>query len=134
MIAFILGLMVSVAMIFITLLLNKYFTTKLIAAATLAAIAFIYVGFALKDNTILVMLLEISVAMLFFFLAIVGYTRRAPLLGYGVILHGIWDIFHHHGLMISTNIPFYWPVFCLTVDLVYGFYLLYIFKKLPARI
>jgi len=126
------GVVIAVGLIFLTVILNKYFTTKLIAAAILVAIAFIYVGFALKDNSIPFILLEISMAIIFFFLAIVGYTKRNALLGYGIILHGIWDIFHHNGWFVSTDIPVYWPVFCLTIDLIYGVYLLYIFKKLPA--
>jgi len=132
MIGIISGVVIAVGMIFLTVVLKKYFTTKLIAAAILVAIAFIYVGFALKDNSIPFILLEISMAIIFFFLAIVGYTKRNALLGYGIILHGLWDILHHNGWFISTDIPVYWPVFCLIIDFIYGVYLVYIFRKLPS--
>ncbi len=118
------GIVVAVGLIFLTMALNKYFTTKLIAAAILIAIAFIYVGFALKDNTIPFMILEISIAIVFFFLAIIGYSYRASLLGYGIILHGIWDVLHHNSWFLNTDVPVYWPLFCLTIDLIYGIYIL----------
>ena len=132
MIEIISGMVVAVGLIFLTVILNKYFTTKLIAAAILVAIAFIYVGFALKNNSVPFIVLEISTAIALFFLALIGYTKRTALLAYGIILHGVWDIFHHNGWFVSTDIPVYWPVFCMTIDLIYGVYLLYIFKKLPG--
>ncbi len=132
MIEIISGMVVAVGLIFLTVILNKYFTTKLIAAAILVAIAFIYVGFALKNNSVPFIVLEISTAIALFFLALIGYTKRTALLAYGIILHGVWDIFHHNGWFVSTDIPVYWPVFCMTIDLIYGVYLFYIFKKLPG--
>ncbi len=126
------GLIVAVAIIILSLILKKYFTTKLIAATILVAIAFIYVGFALKDNAVPSIILEIAVALIFYFLALIGYSGKSSLLAYGIILHGIWDLFHHKTWIVGTAIPFYWPPFCFAIDIVYGLYLLYIFKKLPA--
>jgi hypothetical protein len=98
----------------------------------LIAIAFIYVGFALKDNPTPLIILEISMAVMLFFLAVIGYTQRQTLLCYGIIFHGIWSILHYNGWFVHTDVPVYWPVFCITIDLIYGFYLLYIFKRLPT--
>ena len=128
------GILVAVVLIIITLILNKYFTTRLLSATILVAIAFIYVGFALKDNTVPYIILEIVVAVLFYFIALVGYLRNSSLVAFGIIAHGVWDILHHNAWMVTTAIPTYWPSFCLTTDLLYGIYLLYILKKLPARI
>jgi uncharacterized membrane protein HdeD (DUF308 family) len=134
MIEIISGVFVAVGLILVTVILKKYFTTKLIAAGILIAIAFIYVGFALKENPTSLIMLEISMAVMLFFLAVIGYIQKTALLGYGIIFHGIWDILHHNGWFVHTDVPAYWPVFCMTIDLVYGVYLLYIFKKLPAWI
>jgi len=128
----ILGLAVAMAMIFLSVVLNKFFSTKLIAATILVAIAFIYVGFALKDNTIPSTILEITIATTFYFMAIIGYSSNPSLLAYGIMLRGVWDAFHRNTLIVGTIIPSYWPSFCLAIDLVYGIYLLYIFKKLPS--
>ena len=133
MIEFIAALVVTIGLIILTLFLHKYFTTSLIASAILIAIAFIYVGFALKDNTIPYIILEISMAIILFFLAIVGASKRNGLAGYGILFHGMWDIFHHNGWFVDTNIPIYWPVFCFTIDLIYGLFLIHIFKKLPVK-
>ena len=123
------GIIVAVVIIILSRLLSKHFTTKLFAATILIAIAFIYVGFSLKDNSVGLIILEVVVALIFYFLAVIGYTRNNLLLGFGIILHGLWDIFHHKGIFISTDIPGYWPSFCLIVDIIDGIYFLIIFKK-----
>lgn len=126
------GVGVAVLIIIITRMLSSYFTAKLFASTILVAIAFIYVGFALKQNPVSSIILEVVVALIFYFLALIGYTKNNLLISYGIILHGVWDIFHHKGLLIQTNIPAYWPSFCLTVDIIDGLYFLFVFKKLKT--
>jgi hypothetical protein len=122
------GIIVAVLCILLSQLLSKYFTTKLIAATILVAIAFIYVGFSLKENPISSIILEVGVALGFYFLAIIGYTRNNVLIACGILLHGVWDIFHHKGLPIQTEIPGYWPAFCFIVDVIDGLFFLFLFK------
>src|SRR5689334_14080886 len=102
--------------IIFTILLSKHFSAKLIAATVLCSIAFIYVGFSLKGNTVSSIVLEVLVAVFFYLIAIIGYTKHNYLIAYGIVLHGIWDISHHHALLIKTDIPNYWPVYCLVTD------------------
>lgn len=123
------GIVIAVAIIILTRVLSKFFTAKLMATTILVAIAFIYVGFSLKDNPVSLIALEITVSLFFYFMAIVGYTRNGFLIAYGIILHGVWDIFHHNGAFISTHIPGYWPSFCLVVDIIDGLYFLILFKN-----
>jgi hypothetical protein len=132
MIEIIWGVVATVVIIVLFRVLSKVFTTKLIAAAILVAIAFIYVGFSLKQNPVGHIILECSVALGFSFIAMIGYTKNNSIIAYGIILHGIWDIFHHNGLLIRTDIPPYWPVFCLTIDFILGLYLLVVFKNPKA--
>jgi len=127
------GIIVAVAVIILTLLLSKWFTTKLIAATILVAIGFIYVGFSLKENPVSLIILEIGVALVFYFLAIIGYTRNNVLIAFGIILHGVWDIFHHKGLAVQTDIPGYWPTFCFVVDIIDGLFFLFLFKSQKLR-
>jgi len=122
------GIIVALAIIILTRLLSGYFTAKLLAATILVAIGFIYVGFSLQNNSFALIILEIAVALFFYFMAIIGYTRNSYLIGYGIILHGVWDIFHHKGVLIGTHLPSYWPSFCLVVDIIDGLYFLIIFK------
>jgi hypothetical protein len=114
--------------ILFTILLSKYFSAGLIAATVLCSIAFIYVGFSLKDNTVSSIMLEVLVAVVFYFIAIIGYSRYNYLIAYGIVLHGIWDIFHHNALLIKTDIPYYWPAYCLVTDIIVGFYFFIVFK------
>ena len=133
MIEIISGIVVGVLIIILTQVLFKYFTYKLIATTILVAIAFIYVGFALKGNPVRLIILEVVVALFLYFLAIIGYTRNNILIAYGIILHGIWDIFHHNGWLVETNVAGYWPSFCFIVDIIDGLYFLVIFKRLKGH-
>ena len=109
--------------------LSKYFSNKLLAATILVAIAFIYVGFSLKNNPTSLIILEIAMALILYFVAIIGYVRNNSLIAYGIIFHGLWYFVHHNGYLINTDIPVYWPSFCSIIDVIDGVYFLVIFKK-----
>src|SRR3954447_7866233 len=118
----------ALIIIMITILFSKHFSAKLIAATVLCSIAFIYVGFSLKGNTVSSIVLEVLAAVVFYFIALIGYSRYNYLIAYGIVLHGIWDIFHHNALLIKTDIPSYWPVYCLVTDILTGVYFFIVFK------
>ena len=123
------GIVVAVAIIIISRLVARFFSTKLFAATVLVAIAFIYVGFSLKENPVNAIILESAMALVFYFLALIGYTRNPSLIAYGIILHGVWDILHHQAWLVKTDVAAYWPLFCLIVDIIDGVYFLYIFNR-----
>lgn len=124
----------ALATILITVLFKKHIAAPLIAAALLCSIAFIYVGFSLKDNTASSIILEVLVAVTFFCMAIFGYAKHHSLIAYGIVLHGVWDIAHHSALLIKTDIPHYWPVYCLVTDIITGIYYFIIFQKTKKSI
>ena len=101
------GVATAIVIIILSQVLSKYFTTRLIAATILVAIAFIYVGFSLKGNPVNSIILEIAVALILYFVAIIGFTRNSSLIAYGIIFHGVWEIFHHKGFLIDTDVPDY---------------------------
>ncbi|HET9432245.1 MAG TPA: DUF6010 family protein [Chitinophagaceae bacterium] len=123
------GVVTAVAIIIIAQGLSRYITIKLFATTNLVAIAFIYLGFSLKGNPVSSIILESGIALMFYFLALIGYTRNSLLIAYGIILHGAWDILHHNRILIGTDIPSYWPTFCLAIDIIDGLYFLIIFKR-----
>ena len=123
------GIVTAVAVIIVQRALSGYFSAKLIATTILVAIAFIYVGFSLKENPVSLIVLEVVFALLLYFMAIIGYTRNSLALAYGIILHGVWDICHHNNFLIGTNVPVYWPSFCFVIDIIDGLYFLIIFKR-----
>jgi hypothetical protein len=123
------GVAAAIAIIIISRMLAKYFTPRLMAMTILVAIAFIYVGFSLKDNPVSLVILEVVVALILYFVAIIGYNGNSFLIAYGIIAHGVWDICHHHGSLIGTDVPVFWPSFCLVVDIIDGLYFLIIFRN-----
>jgi len=123
------GIITAVVIIILALILSEYFSIKLFASTNLVAIAFIYVGFSLKGNSVSSIILEAGVALVFYFLALIGYKQNGSLIAYGIILHGVWDIFHHNGVLIKTDVPGYWPWFCLIVDIIDGVFFIFIFRN-----
>lgn len=124
----------AVLFILIMPVLKKYFSPQLIASTILCSIAFIYVGYALKENPVSAIILEVTVALIFYFIAVTGYAKNLNLIAYGIMLHGVWDIMHHNGVLIATNIPVYWPTYCSIIDIIWGIYFLIIFKKQNSTI
>ena len=119
----------ALIIILTTWMLSKKITAPLIATSILCSIAFIYVGFSLKENTVNAIVLEVLIALIFFFIAVIGFVRNHSLIAYGIILHGVWDIFHHKAIFIQTNIPDYWPLYCSIVDLICGICFLLLFRS-----
>jgi len=123
------GIAAAVIIIILAQILSRYFELRIIATTILVAIAFIYVGYALKDNRVSSIVLESTFAMALYFLAIIGDKKNKLLIAYGIILHGIWDIFHHNGFLIGTDVPVYWPSFCFIIDIIDGIYFYIVFKR-----
>ncbi|MEO8236353.1 MAG: DUF6010 family protein [Flavobacterium sp.] len=107
--------------------LKKIIPANLIAATILVAIGFIYVGFALKENAMSDIVLEVIAALVFYFIALIGFVKNPKLIAIGILLHGIWDFIHH--LTDATVNPTYWPVYCLTIDVIWSIYFYNIFNK-----
>ena len=126
---------IATALIIITftILVSKHFSAKLVAATILCSIAFIYVGFSLKGNTVSSIVLEVLVALTFYFIAIIGYSRHNALIAYGIVLHGIWDMLHHNASLVKTNIPDYWPLYCLITDIICGVYFFIVLRTKTTK-
>lgn len=122
------GLITAFALFPFLPLLKKHIPLRLLAATILVAIAFIYVGFALKGNSPIDVVIEVIGALAFYFMAVIGYLKYPRLIAVGILLHGFWDITHHviEGLNAS---PKYWPVYCLTIDVIWSVYFYRVFKS-----
>ena len=123
----------ALIVIIFTRLLSKHFSAKLAAATILCSIAFIYVGFSLKGNTIGLIVLEVLIAVVFYLIAVIGYSKNNYLIAYGIVLHGIWDILHHNASLVKTDIPDYWPVYCLITDIICGVYFFIVFRTKTTK-
>jgi hypothetical protein len=87
-----------------------------IYALGLAAIAAIYVGFAVADGRPKVIAVETTVAFTFVLIAAVAVTGTPWLLVVGLAGHGLKDAWQHRTHFVSTTR--WWPPFCMTVDFV----------------
>lgn len=123
------GLAAAIGIIGIYRITARWFSAKLFAATVLVGIAFIYVGFSLKQNPPELIVLEVAMALGFYFMALIGYVRKPSLIAIGIILHGVWDFFHHSALLIPTDIPDYWPAFCSIIDVIDGVYFWVLFRR-----
>ena len=119
---------ITAFVILFTRLSSKYYSANFVAATILCSIAFIYVGFSLKGNPVSSIILEVLVAVVFYLIAVIGYSKNSSLIAYGIVLHGIWDLLHHRTSIVKTDIPDYYAIFCLTVDILLGLYFFLIFR------
>ena len=123
----------ALIVIIFTVLLSKHFSAKLVAATILCSIAFIYVGFSLKGNTKGLIVLEVLIAVVFYLIAVIGYSKNNYLIAYGIVLHGIWDILHQNASLVKTDIPDYWPLYCLITDIICGVYFFIVFRTKTTK-
>lgn len=123
------GIATALIVILLIRLSPKHFPAKLVACTALCSMAFIYVGFSMQGNTTNAIMLEIFMALVFYFIAFIGYLKSPSLLGYGILFHGAWDLLHHHAFVVKTIVPSYWPPYCSVVDVIWGVYFIGYFKK-----
>ena len=83
-------------------------------AVGLAVIAFVYIGFAVADGRVRVIVVECVVAMAFVLVATAGITASAWLLAFGLAAHGVKDAWQQRRQFVSGTR--WWPPFCAAVD------------------
>jgi hypothetical protein len=85
-------------------------------ALGLAAIAAIYVGFAVADGRPKIIAVEVTVAMTFVLIAAAAVTGTPWLLVVGLGGHGLKDTWQHRRQFVANTR--WWPPFCAAVDFV----------------
>lgn len=83
-------------------------------ALVLPLIAAVYIGFAVADGRPRVVMVEASVASVFFALAAVGITESAWILVTGYAAHGLKDFWQHRTHFVASTR--WWPPFCATME------------------
>lgn len=113
--SFIVGLITTAAVIAIAEIYRKI-DLKFFASLNLAVIPFIYIGFAIHPDSLM---LTTPAALFFFVLAYFGYKKNYLFTVAGLALHGLWDVLFPH---LSTVAPHGYDVFCITVDTLLALY------------
>jgi hypothetical protein len=85
-----------------------------VQALLLAAIAAVYVGFAVADGRPKVIAVECTVAGAFVLLAAAGVTGSAWLLVVGYTGHGLKDFWQERTRYVANTR--WWPPFCAAID------------------
>ena len=85
-------------------------------ALGLALIASIYIGFAVADGRVRVIVVECAVAAAFVLVAAAGVTGPAWLLAFGLAAHGVKDAWQQRSQFVSGTR--WWPPFCASIDFV----------------
>lgn len=112
---FLIGLGVTIAVIAFAEIFRKI-DLKFYASMNLVAIPFIYIGFSIHPDSLM---LTIPAALGFLLLAYLGYKKHYLFTVAGLALHGLWDIFFPH---VSTVAPHGYDVFCITIDILLALY------------
>jgi hypothetical protein len=83
-------------------------------AVGLAVIAPVYIGLAVADGRVRIVVVECVVALTFVVVAAAGITGSAWLLAVGFAAHGVKDAWQQHRRYVSGTR--WWPPFCAAVD------------------
>ena len=83
-------------------------------ALGLGVIAAIYIGFAVADGRVRIIVVESLVTTAFVVVAAVGITGSAWLLAFGLAVHGVKDAWQQRSQFVSGTR--WWPPFCAAID------------------
>ena len=93
-----------------------------IYALSLFVAALIYVVFTARGATNAWLALEVAGLLVFTLLALLGLKVSALLLAFAWALHAAWDVLLHK-LLTAAFVPDWYPLTCLSFDLVLAIYL-----------
>lgn len=92
------------------------------AAVVLAVIGAIYIGFALMEPSLRVVVVEGSVGTTFIGFALLGLLWWSFAIPIAYALHGAWDLLHHRNRNFRelARPPRWYPPFCVTFDWIFA--------------
>lgn len=98
----------------------------------LSIIGAIYLGFALSDGRLSIMLIEVAVGTGFVVLALLGLWQAPVFIAIGLALHGVWDL-AHRPRGITTKLPAWYPPYCAAYDFVFAGVFFVLARQLAER-
>ena len=94
--------------------------STILAGAALAAVAGVYLGFAVADGRTSAIAIQAVSVLAFAVVAYIGIEQDSKaLIGAGWVAHGFWDALHHEHRG-PTEVRTWYPPFCATADLAVG--------------
>lgn len=98
----------------------------------LSVIASYYVLFSVMGGSARTTMVEISIMVVFFVAAALGFRRNLWFVVVALAAHAILDAFHG-SLVFNPGVPRWWPPFCSTYDLMAAGFLAMTLLRVPAR-
>jgi len=102
---------------------RAYYPTILIVVASYYAL------FAILGGSTRALIIETLVGAIFLVIAVLGFKGSLWLVVFGLIGHGVMDIFFHHHLVLNPGMPPWWPWFCMAIDVALGAILAWMLKQ-----
>ena len=114
----IMGVVGAVGFVAVVVIFDPSRSTPILATF-LAMIYGVYLGFALVSGSVQELLIEVSFVAVGIVLTISGLIFGPVWIAVGLLLHGLWDIAHHHKLLwlgVGT-VPRWYIPFCAVADI-----------------
>ena len=96
--------------------------------AVMIVIASYYALFAVMGGSGAALISECAAMMLFVGAAVVGFRRNLWIVVWALLAHGVFDFVHGH-FIANPGVPSWWPMFCLSYDVVAGLYLAWLLRR-----
>jgi hypothetical protein len=117
------GVGAAIATILLFIVLPRTYALDVIPLL-LTLIASVYLGFAVIDGRQREIIIEVTVALMFIVIALLGMWISPYLWLVGYIGHGIWDMVHSKK-GIQTNVPAWYKPLCMVYDWIIAIFLLF---------
>ena len=101
-------------------------------STVLVIIASYYVLFAVLDGSGRALVWELVIAVAFSAVAIIGALLLPTLVGIGITAHGLFDLVHD-ALIENSGVPSWWPMFCGSIDVGLGLWVLTMTRSRIAK-
>jgi len=105
-----------------------------IFSVALMLLPLVYVAFALAAREWDAAVLELALGAPFILAGALCLTFRTPIsvvaIGLLWVIHAAYDISHDR-LLVNSGVPGWYPLFCATLDMVVGFYVIWLASILP---
>jgi hypothetical protein len=82
----------------------------------------------IMGGSVQALLLESIAIAAFSGLSVLGFKRNLWLVVGAIVAHGIFDFFHRY-IVTNPGVPIWWPMFCLTYDIMTAAYLAWLLKR-----
>jgi hypothetical protein len=84
--------------------------------------------FAIMGEAHQAFILDSLALILFIVAAYLGFKRNPKIVVVALVVHGAFDLAHSH-IVVSPDVPVWWPLFCMSYDFVAALYLSLLLRR-----